>query len=150
MADNKSSPSGPTERHQDPIAPLTFLDNNSSAPSAAKDQSQILREGHITLRWQPDPRADGYRVIDHSGAVIYEGRMARGFVSGLPDGEYEFTAVSVGQDLETIEKSQEPLRVVVQHHSLETAGLIFSVGALVVLILFGVLVAGGRRGLSND
>jgi hypothetical protein len=126
--------------------PLTFITGQTVSAAESNERPLVLKEGHLTLRWYPDKQSRGYRVVDQTGTIFYEGRLPQGFVSGLVDGEYQFTVVSLDEQKMPMLSSQHPLRVIVQHHSLPMAGLIFSIGAAVMIALFVVMVIGGRRG----
>lgn len=71
------------------------------------------------------------RVVSPEGSLT---------ITGLADGEYYFRLMQADTPL------TEPLRVMVQHHDLERAGLFFVLG----LILFIVLVISILLGARNE
>lgn len=122
--------------------PLRFLDELDGDPVREMDRSQ---EGHVTLVWTPDPEADGYRVTNQSGHVMYEGRIRQAFLSGMLDGVHEFRVASVNAEGEVIREGPQPVTVTVEHWSLVLTWTLFGVGAVVMLALVAVLVIGARK-----
>ena len=126
------------------VLPLDFFAGNSSDP-VDPEKPIVITAGHLTLRWQTHPEARGYRIVDQADRIHYEGRMAIGFVSGLENGDYTFTAVALDEQATPIARSSIPIQVTVEHHSMMVTWIIFSVGAGVMVCLFAVMLIGIRR-----
>ena len=74
--------------------------------------------------------------------LIYRGGDSASTLSGLPDGEYFYR---LGGLVDGEQRWGEPVRLVVEHHSMAEAWTYFAIG-LVVFLATALLVFGGARG----
>jgi len=117
------------------------------------------REGYVSLDWNEVAGSIAahvsYRVRDQNDRVVYRGGLPMAFVSGLPDGEYEFHVESVDANGDVLARSLVPAVVTVRHWSMWQAWLSFGVGMTVFIVLVVVIIHGSwnaRRsaGVSSE
>ncbi len=114
------------------------------------DRVEDVREGHVTLRWQPLEIADGYEVLDADGRVVFQGVASEAFLSGLPDGEHSFQVRGSDAQGTVVARADRPIVVVVKHWPLSQAIVLFVVGLIVVLAVMSVLLRGAaERGIDS-
>lgn len=114
----------------------------SAELSFAKTEFDESRAGHLTLEWNRLAGAARYRVTDAAGATMYVGVHERAFVSGLPDGEYQFQVAALDQEDRPLAVSSIPATVVVRHWPLSYAVGLFACGLVVVCAVLAVIVRG--------
>lgn len=103
--------------------------------------------GYFQLTWSwPEAPADiSYSLIEFSsrknsanGHEIYDGPDLASVISGKRNGTYRYVvrAMSAGDEVLAL---SNPLKVVVAHHSLARAWIIFTLGALVFITILVVI-----------
>lgn len=107
------------------------------------------REGHATLRWNELPGAGSYRVSDSTGRVLYDGDFPQAFVSGLENGQHQFSVTAFDTAGQVLATSLEPTVVMVEHWPLAQALALCAVGGLVFVALVGVLVIGASQSSTD-
>lgn len=125
----------------DPLTPAALR----SLREAESPDIPVISDGRAKLSWESYEGAEGYRVRELGGAVFYEGRIPRAFISGLPDGDHEFVVEALDADGGVLAASPQSTVMVVQHWKLSTAFSLLSVGAVVFACIVGVLWAGCNR-----
>lgn len=100
--------------------------------------------GYGTLTWNALSDANTYviRRADDERQIYYEGALSRAFVSGLPDGEYRFHVEAWDATSTLIARSSQPAVVQVQHFSMLTTWILFSIGLVVVVSVLWIIVRG--------
>lgn len=132
---------GPWLGFIDPLTP----DALRSLRESESPDIPVISDGRAKLSWESCEGAEGYRVRELGGAVFYEGRIPRAFISGLPDGDHEFVVEALDADGGVLAASPQSTVMVVQHWKLSTAFGLLSVGAVVFACIVGVLLAGCNR-----
>ena len=139
------------------VAPLTFIkveefeliENGQLKAELHESTEPIaigpIREGHTQIFWVPDPEADAYRLSDQTGHVVYTGRFTKAFVSGLPTGRHEFSVAAVDDQQNVIRRGGGSTVVDVLHWSPAVTWSLFTVGAVVFVVLITLLTVGHRR-----
>ncbi|TWU18823.1 hypothetical protein Poly21_09890 [Allorhodopirellula heiligendammensis] len=141
----------------------------SDLPAIAFNQTRFVdvREGYVSLEWNDvlgseSLHKDGgntlatdasYMVWDERGTVYYRGHLPMAFVSGLPDGDYQFDVAVAARDGQILRHADEPAIVMVRHWSMPQAMSLFTVGLVVFLALIAVIVHGScscRRSVRNS
>ncbi len=100
-----------------------------------------LTAGYATLAW-PAVEGESFVLeenISGTWTPVYEGPDRATTLSGRADGRYEFRLKTDGTLV------GEPLTVTVAHHPLSRAWGFFGVGAVMFVLLVGVLVRGSRK-----
>ena len=108
------------------------------------------REGYLKLSWSELETADAYQLSDASGAIVYQGRLPKAFVSGLPDGEHEFQVVALDRSGQRVGHSRHGVSVVVSHWPMAMTWSLFGVGAVMTVSLFLTLAVGVARTRRSD
>lgn len=103
-----------------------------------------VREGYATLGWEPHPEATEYHLIDAQDRVVYTGAASSAFVSGLPDGDFEFR-VRAFDDGRPLADGPQAITVRVAHWPLGGALVLFMVGLTVVTAVLMVIIRGSMQ-----
>lgn len=130
----------------------------SSAALELLGPTEPVDSGYFLISWEaPQEWSEKFRNLeffelqssseaDFSQAQIsYRGRDQATFLSGLPNGDYYFRVRAKYSETLLPSVWSEVWAVRVQHHSLKTAILLFSLGAGMFLLLLGVLLHGMGR-----
>ncbi len=123
----------------DQAAPLEFT----------VDHFADVREGHVTLDWNPIDAAEVYSVTDERSVEVFRGATPQAFVSGLPNGEHVFTVAAIDGQGQVLAQSPVPATVTVQHWPLSVALGLFACGFVVLVAVISVLVWGTRNVASR-
>lgn len=115
-----------------------------------KTRIENVREGYQTIRWEPLERATRYDVVDVDGLQFYSGDQNEAFLSGLPDGEHAFTVHAFGNDGTLIGSSRTPVVIEVQHWPIEQAWALLALGAVVFVVMIGMIVVGATQAQSTE
>ncbi len=97
--------------------------------------------GHLLVEWEApgDVTLMLSRGADaEAGKALYRGGNSAYFMSGLEDGDYTLTLVGDGG------QESEPMKLTVEHQSLEQAIWLTIVGAIITLATIAVIVRGER------
>ncbi|WP_145082345.1 hypothetical protein [Aureliella helgolandensis] len=131
---------------QDPSAPSLEapLASALAVPEIEFDQRQfpLVREGYLSLKWQPVESATTYAVIDDEQREVYRGVWNSAFLSGLGDGEYAFHVEAYDAAGGRLAQTSVPAQVKVEHWPLAQAMTLFAIG-LILFVLLLVVIAGG-------
>lgn len=115
-------------------------------------EAPTSREGFLSLEWDEHPEAFEYRLVNGEGIELYRGPFPKGFISGLPDGAYEFSAAALDESGQVLARTSTPYPLTVEHWPMQQAWLLFSIGLIVFLALVLVLLRGsigaGAAGLD--
>ena len=107
--------------------------------------TSAIREGYLTLAWTELSQADRYELKSGS-KVLYQGRLAKGFVSGLEDGQHELHVVAWNRSGQMV--GQSDVVVIDVNHWPLSMGL-FAFGVVVMSALFVTLILGTIRTRSQ-
>ncbi|KAA5539075.1 hypothetical protein FYK55_25390 [Roseiconus nitratireducens] len=130
-----SQDSAPISSSADPAA--------ESSQSLQFDQTRFeAAEGYLTLTWNELNSAAEYSVRQDSGLEVYRGPLPEAFVSGLPDGTYQFTVDALDTQGQVIARSAQPAVVEVVHWPLRMALALFFGGLVIFLLLIAVIIRG--------
>lgn len=119
-------------------------------PSLVAETGNTSDDGHIRLVWtkiQPEGNYEIQKSVDPDFSqpkTIYEGPDLATFVSGLRDGTYYFRVRSSSGNWSEI------VPVKVQHHSLQLAFTLFTLGGIVFLLTVFVVIKGSLQARKND
>ena len=123
--------------------PLLFLTRLADAATLEVDASGTTA-GYFRLMWTSEQatRLVESRDPDFTSArTIYQGDDLARVVSGVPDGDYYYRLESLDEgDVLT-----PPVKVSVQHHSLQRAWTFFGIGAVVFVGTAILVFVGARR-----
>ena len=106
--------------------------------------------GYLRLTWEFQPEdADDYQVEVQQSTnkdfskkkIIYKGGDRATFVSGLANGEYYFR-IRTYNDAMGYGHWSDPVKLDVQHHSLELAFTLFGIGVVVFLATTALIIHG--------
>jgi hypothetical protein len=132
------------------------------APVMENDAENFTNSGSIKLSWHPgyENGDDVSREFELQEAVdstqfkfhtYYRGPDMATYISGLPGGTYHYRVREVHANGQMSDWSNE-ITVVVEHHSLGLAFLLFGIGGVVFLLTVGVVLKGepgsGHRRVS--
>lgn len=113
--------------------------------------------GYLTLEWSlPGERTslpEGMKFVLEEDTrrefsaphQRFQGRDLASFVSGLPNGEYWFRVRVVEEGGGRAGAWSEPVKVVVEHHSLNKALIIMGIGAVVFLATVILILVGNAK-----
>jgi len=132
------------------------------APAVQFQQDSLrTQDGHVKLVWRVPAADDGplwrYEVqVDSSAQFSQPTQLYRGpdlatFVSGLPNGEYYYRIRVVGPQVDQPGRWDQAY-VHVEHHSLNLALTIASIGSIVFILTVIVVLRGAYRSeqLADD
>jgi hypothetical protein len=118
-------------------------------PSLEKTESGYIKLSWRTEEVQPDTalifelqQADNPDFAPNT--LIYRGKDYATFISGLPDGNYYYRLRCVSQESDKKSDWSRPKLVLVEHHALRLALLLFGIGATVFLLTVGIVIKGIR------
>ena len=94
--------------------------------------------------------ATEYRLIDEAGRDVYVGSSTSAFVSGLPDGSFQFRVRAYDSSDTLIGEGGLPMTVQVNHWSLLYAAILFLIGLTVVAAVVWVIVTGALRDRAHS
>ncbi len=119
------------------ISPATAFEiRNADARAGFASLSwQDSADGVVELQW----RADADTTGGGDWKVLYRGTDNGSTITGLDEGTYQFRLVKSDGTVTA------PLNFTVQHHSLALAFQFFGAGAVLFVILIGLLVWRGRE-----
>jgi hypothetical protein len=132
----------------------------AAAKIALHSDTTLATAGYYQLTWSwPHAPADTtYSLIEFNsssshpnGHEIYAGPDLASVISGKRNGSYRYVVRAIGADDEVLALSN-PLKIVVAHHSLARAWIIFTLGALVfisILVVVRVESVRHQRGLRQ-
>ncbi len=123
-------------------------------PPEAKSQELKIgsgtqfQQGVVKLEWTPTyPKTPVTFELEQAANlnfedsdIIYQGTDHGTFLSGLPDGTYYYRLRTANGNW------SEPLEVTIKHHSLPLALILFCIGAMVFLLVVGVILKGAKNG----
>ena len=99
----------------------------------------------LTWSWAGAPADIHYSLVEISSAnknsdghEIYDGPDLASVISGKPNGTYGYR-ISAFDDQHNMVAQSQQLKVIVAHHSLTRAWLIFALGALVFVVILVVV-----------
>jgi len=130
------------------------LNENKTIPTFDQPDSNFTQSGSLKLSWtikdsvlqsdliQFELQQSQDAVFD-SILVRYQGTDLATYISGLAEGTYHYRVRTI-IDNSTSDWS-EPLLVVVKHHSLQLAFILFGIGAVVFLSTVFVVVRGVKE-----
>ncbi len=101
-----------------------------------------VREGYVSLEWNPVDSAVEYVVSGSNGEVPYRGAFPQAFVSGLSDGDYTYAVAAFDDRGQQIATSEIPATVVVEHWPVWQAALLFGIGLVVFLVVIALILRG--------
>lgn len=101
-----------------------------------------VHEGYVTLVWNKSPDAAAYRVTDTDGDTVYQGEFNQAFVSGLPNGTHKFSLVALNDRGQLLDIGVPIATVNVSHWPMWQAMTSLGIGAVVFVLLIGVIVHG--------
>ncbi len=141
-------------------ADSVFVDTSIAIPTMENEASTIAKTGSISLSWRSrymgsNTSAHMFEIQEARDSlfdrqeVYYRGPDLATYVSGLASGHYYFR-VREWVDSSTVSGWSNPVEVVVEHHSLGFAWLLFAIGGIVFLLTAGVVVHGAREQDGED
>ncbi|WP_146530254.1 hypothetical protein [Novipirellula artificiosorum] len=123
---------------------LAFAASSNPHPTLAFEETVFddVREGYVSLAWNPVEGASEYIVTEHGGVTPYRGAFRKAFVSGLADGTYRYQVRAYDESGTLLLESTTDAVVQVNHWPLWQAIALFVMGLLLFLTLISVIVLG--------
>lgn len=103
-----------------------------------------MREGYATLEWNRVDGAAEYELLDSIGSVVYRGVLTKAFLSGLPDGRYQYHVRAIDENNQVLASSTVAAELQVEHWSTPLFLSLFAIGLVVVLAVAAVLISGAK------
>jgi hypothetical protein len=129
-------------------------------PAFDNPESTFTNAGSIRLSWSAGGVADGNPALQFElqGAAEpdftdartrYAGPDMATYISGLPDGRFHYR-VRLVDESDRASTWSAPVLVVVEHHSMGLAWLLFGLGAFVFVLTVLVVARGDREDRSGE
>lgn len=130
------------------------LESGLMQPTFENPDSSFTQSGSFKLSWNIKDSVLANNLVlfelhqSHqsdfdSVIVLYQGSDLASYISGLAEGTYHYRVRSMLES-DTSDWS-DPITVVVKHHSLQLAFLLFGIGAIVFLSTVIVVVRGSKK-----
>lgn len=136
-------------------ADSVIIDTLIAIPVMENEVSTVARTGSIAMSWHSehdgsDVSAYMFEIQEARDSlfkeyeIYYQGPDLATYVSGLASGHYYFR-VREWVDSTTASRWSDPIEVIVEHHSLGFAWLLFAIGGVVFVLTAGVVIHGARE-----
>jgi len=118
---------------------------------AVNASTAIAEAGNYRVSWQTETDHTLFQIEESTSStfkpsrIIYQGEDSASIVSGRSNGNYFYRARILDKQLEPASDWSEPVRITVEHHSLQRAFTFFAIGLVVFIATLLVIIRGSRH-----